>query len=235
MERWHQDVNRLGDLGCSRGSGSNSRRPRACKSASADWPAPVLSCPRGIEWLGRSAQEPPTTRQGATSPQSVRPLQSQLPLSVSVCVLVSPMFLATTRSACATTGVLGRRGFAVESAAARICREGGGRVRTNVLVRDLDLGQNAETACHVEECDTAGSTRPERAHIPRPRERGWEGEIRGACWRSGWQVVVGDLRLPLGSAKSQGPVGATCVAKNSVQCVACCSCGSSQRSPEQGP
>ena len=36
--------------------------------------------------------------------------------------------------------MLGRRGFAVDSAAARICREGGGRVRTNVLVRDLDLG-----------------------------------------------------------------------------------------------
>ena len=43
------------------------------------------------------------------------------------------------RSACPVVGVLGRRGFPLESAAARICREVGGRVRTNVLVRDLDL------------------------------------------------------------------------------------------------
>ena len=33
--------------------------------------------------------------------------------------------------------MLGRRGFGLESTAARICREG--RVRTNVLVRDMDL------------------------------------------------------------------------------------------------
>ena len=36
--------------------------------------------------------------------------------------------------------MLGRRGFAVESAAAQICREAGARVSTNVLMRDLDLG-----------------------------------------------------------------------------------------------
>ena len=43
------------------------------------------------------------------------------------------------RASCAQAGVLGRRGFAVESAAARICREARGRVATNVLVRDLDI------------------------------------------------------------------------------------------------
>ena len=37
-------------------------------------------------------------------------------------------------------GILGRRGFPLETAAARICREAGARVRTNVFVRDLDLG-----------------------------------------------------------------------------------------------
>ena len=42
-------------------------------------------------------------------------------------------------AACAQAGVLGRRGFALESAAARVCREAGARVSTNVLVRDLDL------------------------------------------------------------------------------------------------
>ena len=43
------------------------------------------------------------------------------------------------RAACARAGVLARRGFSVESVAARICREAGGRVTTNILVRDLDL------------------------------------------------------------------------------------------------
>ena len=45
------------------------------------------------------------------------------------------------RAACARAGVLGRRGYALESVAARICREAGGRVSTNVMVRDLDLVQ----------------------------------------------------------------------------------------------
>ena len=35
--------------------------------------------------------------------------------------------------------MLGRRGFALESVGARICREAGARVSTNVFVRDLDL------------------------------------------------------------------------------------------------
>ena len=43
------------------------------------------------------------------------------------------------RAACAQAGVLGRRGYALESAATRVCPEAGARVSTNVLVRDLDL------------------------------------------------------------------------------------------------
>ena len=43
------------------------------------------------------------------------------------------------RAGCAEAGVLGRRGCALESAAARVCREAGAMVTTNVLVRDLDL------------------------------------------------------------------------------------------------
>ena len=35
--------------------------------------------------------------------------------------------------------MLGRRGFALESAAARVCREAGARVSTNIFVRDLDV------------------------------------------------------------------------------------------------
>ena len=36
--------------------------------------------------------------------------------------------------------MLGRRGFALESAAARVCREAGGRVAANLFVRNMDLG-----------------------------------------------------------------------------------------------
>ena len=43
------------------------------------------------------------------------------------------------RAACARASVLGGRGFSVESAAARVCREARARVSTNVFVRDLDL------------------------------------------------------------------------------------------------
>ena len=43
------------------------------------------------------------------------------------------------RAVCARAGVLGRCGFALESAAARICREAGGRLTTNIFLRDLDI------------------------------------------------------------------------------------------------
>ena len=35
--------------------------------------------------------------------------------------------------------MLGRRGYALESIMARICREAGGRVRTNLMIRDMDV------------------------------------------------------------------------------------------------
>ena len=38
-----------------------------------------------------------------------------------------------------SAGVLGKRGCSLESVTARICREAGGTVATNVMVRDLDL------------------------------------------------------------------------------------------------
>ena len=48
-------------------------------------------------------------------------------------------------------GVLGRRGYPLESVVVRICREAGGRVTTNVLVRDLDLAEpNAADARRLE-------------------------------------------------------------------------------------
>ena len=45
------------------------------------------------------------------------------------------------RAACAVVGVLGRRGFALESAAARVCREAGARVSLDVRVQDMDLAR----------------------------------------------------------------------------------------------
>ena len=70
----------------------------------------------------------------------LRRLRQALPLSVRNCRCGRPLdFCGHHRAACARAGVLGRRGFALESVAARTCREAGGRVRTNMLVRDMDL------------------------------------------------------------------------------------------------
>ena len=66
----------------------------------------------------------------------------RLPLTLSVRQCRCGRFLDSFghhRAACARAGVLGRRGFAVKSASTRVCREGGARVATNVLLRDLDL------------------------------------------------------------------------------------------------
>ena len=70
----------------------------------------------------------------------LRRLRLPLPLTGRNCRCGQPLDSSGHhRAACARAGVLGRRGFAVESVAARICREAGGRVTTNVLVRDMDL------------------------------------------------------------------------------------------------
>ena len=70
----------------------------------------------------------------------LRRLRLPLPLTGRNCRCGFPLdSCGLHRAACARAGVLGRRGFAVESVAARICREAGGRVTTNVMVRDMDL------------------------------------------------------------------------------------------------
>ena len=69
-----------------------------------------------------------------------RRLRLPLPLSARQCRCGRPLdTFGHHRAACARAGVLGRRGFAVESAGARICREAGGRVVANAMVRDFDL------------------------------------------------------------------------------------------------
>ena len=69
-----------------------------------------------------------------------RRLRLPLPLSARQCRRGRPLdIFGHHRAACTRAGFLGRRGFAVESAGARICREAGGRVVTNAMFRDFDL------------------------------------------------------------------------------------------------
>ena len=70
-----------------------------------------------------------------------RRLALPLPLSNRTCWCGRPLdAFGLHRAECARCGVLGRRGFALESAAGRVCREAGARVATNQFVRDPVLG-----------------------------------------------------------------------------------------------
>ena len=70
----------------------------------------------------------------------LRRLRLPLPLSFRLSRCGRPLDSSGHhRAACSRAGVLGRRGSAVESAAARVCREAGGRVTLNMMVRDMDL------------------------------------------------------------------------------------------------
>ena len=71
----------------------------------------------------------------------LRRLRLPLPLQPRSCRCGRPLdVLGHHHAACANAGVLGRRGWVLENVAARVCREAGGRVRTNLVVRDMDLG-----------------------------------------------------------------------------------------------
>ena len=92
---------------------------------------------------------------------------SALPLSCSSAASGFPCPLSRTsgcgrpldvlghhRATCSKAGVLGSRGFSVESAATKVCREAGACVSLNAFVRDLDLpvaqhdGQRLEVVAH---------------------------------------------------------------------------------------
>ena len=87
----------------------------------------------------------PTARHSTFDAQTfrillLRRLWLPLPSSSRVCRCGRPLDLCGHhRAACAVVGVLGRRGFSVESAAARVCREAGGRVSTNIRIQDMDI------------------------------------------------------------------------------------------------
>ena len=69
----------------------------------------------------------------------LRPLRLPLPFSRRFCRCGRLLdALGHHRAACARAEMLGRRGFALESAAARICQEAGGRV-TTIFLRNLDI------------------------------------------------------------------------------------------------
>ena len=71
-----------------------------------------------------------------------RRLHLPLPLSMRTCRCGRQLdMFGHHRAACAVAGVLGRRGFPLEVAAAQVCREAGARVSTNLHVRDMDLAE----------------------------------------------------------------------------------------------
>ena len=70
----------------------------------------------------------------------LRRLRLPLPPTVHLCRCGSQQdSFGHHRAACAQGGWLARRGFAVEIAAAKVRREAGARVSSNITVRDLDL------------------------------------------------------------------------------------------------
>ena len=80
----------------------------------------------------------------------LRRLRFPLPLSLHSCRCGRQIDqCGHHRAACARAAVLGRRGFALESAAGRICREAGGRVTSNVLIRDLDSATSSHRRSQV--------------------------------------------------------------------------------------
>ena len=70
----------------------------------------------------------------------LRRLQLLLPLAVHSCRCGRPLDQSGHhRGVFARAGILGMRGYVFESVVARICREAGGRVTTNVVLRELDF------------------------------------------------------------------------------------------------
>ena len=123
------------------------------------------------------------------------------------------------RAACSRAGVLGRRGFAVESIGARICREGGARVATNVHVRDLDIlapevqdGRRIEIIAEglplfggaqlaVDMSPRAWAARVDGVALRTARRRKEQAERSWWCWQERLEDV-GQLRLRLSFASS---------------------------------
>ena len=98
-------------------------------------------CCRSLGKQGRHLAHDPPASSCCGRVLLQRRLALPLPLTLRSCRCGRPLdAFGHHRAACSKSGVLGRRGFALESAAARACREAGARVATNLFVRDMDLG-----------------------------------------------------------------------------------------------
>ena len=142
----------------------------------------------------------------------LRRLQLPLPFTERSCRCGLPLdSLGHHRAPCARAGVLGKRRWALQSVAARICREGGGRVTTNVLERDLDLVVvdgfslfggvqlvvDTTFVCALRSDDDPPHglllkmepRSPERGGARRPHTQSWVADTPGRVWcGSGWPV-----------------------------------------------
>ena len=129
----------------------STRQPSAWNSSfvssNCSWlsqKASGLSCvPRAaLEQVRFSVSVQPTgSVRFADLPSAVVAPPPSSPLLVQAFLPMWPSHRRLRPSSCSlrSSRVLGRRGFALESVAARVCREGGARVTTNMFVRDLHL------------------------------------------------------------------------------------------------
>ena len=102
--------------------------------ARMDDPSKALLRSQGGPGAGLALSTCPVSRLTTFTPQLFRVVllrRLHLPLTVRNCRCGRPLdSRGHHRAACARVGILGGRGWAVENAAARICREAGGRVTT---------------------------------------------------------------------------------------------------------
>ena len=81
----------------------------------------------------------------------LRRLRLPLPLTAAYCRCRRRQdALGDHLAACPRSGVLRARGAPLERAAARVCREAGATVATNVLVRDLNVAPGRQDDCRIE-------------------------------------------------------------------------------------
>ena len=120
-KKWTARVAEFGDQVLERERVASDDRCRESSLEVTTWP----TCLRSSD---RSSNHPSHKDGRSTFPHSAAPTP-QAPLAP----------VLPHRAACSEAGVLGRRGFALEVAAAQVCREAGARVSTNVFVRDMDL------------------------------------------------------------------------------------------------
>ena len=132
-------IRRVAARGCFQGGGSvQGREPLQPVGQRVEG---IGSFPgRCRRWIGILLARCAASPASALIPSPLlRRLRLPLPLSGRSCRCGVPLDSSGHhRAACARAGILGE-GFALESVAARICREAGGRVTTNVMLRDLDL------------------------------------------------------------------------------------------------